>query len=517
MKHVDVVIVGAGPVGLLLAIELSLTGTSCLLLEARSAPEEVQKALSIGPLGAEALMRRGLGPALDRLEARTIAMMRPAKGEGVAENQERRPGAWTRPGTGSPRFSGHFAGILLMAQGIDKDRPTRLIDQRFLQQMLLADIERRNIAFWRGSCVTGFQDRDGEVVLELSHDGAAAVEAGCERVSCRFAVGCDGGKSTMRKQGGFAFAGTPPGISFYQVFATFENAGEVPPPGWQTHTGGIMAYGPLPGRLFLVDFSGPPPKGQHEPDRHQVESAIARICGRPVALGTYRGGRCWTDHTRLVDRYRNGHVLLAGDAAHIHAPFGGQGLGLGLCDAANLGWKLAAVLSGRAPDALLDTYTAERRPVAEGVLDNTRAQLALMRPDAQSRALRAMMADMLGATEAGAWINDRVKGFAIRYDPGHPVAAEDTQTGALIADCTLADGRSLYTLMHNGAGVLLHPANGPAPGMAIPEGVVLAGWDRDRLALIRPDGCLIWQGSPEDSAECAIALTRWFGPPLPVC
>lgn len=502
MKYVDVAIIGAGPVGVLLAIELSLTGTSCLLLEAGQESEDVQKALSIGPLGAEALMRRGFGAELDAMEARTIAMTRPSAPNGGD--------GWARPLTGPKRFSGHFAGIPLPAQEIDSLRPTRLIDQRFLQQMLIADIVRRDIPFWRGCRVTGIEEQQEGVTLDLSHDSDLG-DTRCRKLSCRYVVGCDGGRSFLRKQGGFAFPGTPPSLAFYQVFATFEHAEDVPQPGWQMQPGGVMAYGPIPDRLFLVDFSEPPAEGQSVPDGVQVEQALARVCGRPIALKDYHGGRCWTDHTRLVDTYRKGNLFLAGDAAHIHAPFGGQGLGLGLCDAANLGWKLGAVLSGQASQALLDSYTKERRPVAEAVLANTQAQMALMRPDTQSRALRNLMVDMLSESSAGARLSAEMKGFAIRYDLRGVFCDDDTETGALVADRLLADGRSLYALMQDGAAVLLYPAGEAPPPVSLPERVIVAEWTEDRQALIRPDGCLAWQGHRYDRAGCQQALARWFG------
>lgn len=501
MKHVDVAIIGAGPVGMLLAIELSLTGTSCLLLEADREPEDVQKALSVGPLGAEALMRRGFGAGLDAMEARTIAMTRSSASSAG--------GGWARPLTGAKRFSGHFAGIPLPAQEVADLRPTRFIDQRFLQQMLLADIVRRDIPFRRGCRVTGIEQRQDGMFLDLFHEPDQS-DTRCRKLSCRYVVGCDGGRSFLRKQGGFAFPGTPPSLGFYQVFATFEHEQDLPQSGWQMQPGGVLAYGPIPDRLFLVDFSGPPAEAQAVPDRTQVEQALARVCGRPIALKDYHGGRCWTDHTRLVDTYRKGNLLLAGDAAHIHAPFGGQGLGLGLCDAANLGWKLGAVLSGRAAQTLLDSYTAERRPVAEAVLANTQAQMALMRPDAQSRALRRLMVDMLTESSAGARLSAEMKGFAIRYDLDGK-RSDDTQTGALVADRILADGQRLYALMQDGAAVLLHPAGEAPPPVSMPERVIAAEWTENSLALIRPDGCLAWQGEKYDRTGCRQALTQWFG------
>ena len=497
MKSVDVAIIGAGPVGLLLAIELTVAGVDCLVLEARAEPETVQKALSLGPLGAEALMRRGFASQLDALEARTRAVMAPFLARG----------GWGESGAGKPRFSGHFGGIPLLTQAIDQTRPTRLIDQRFLQEFLLDEVRRRGIPFRRPCVVREVQTGKEAVTLTLcdanGHD---------DTLTCRYAIGCDGARSVLRTQGQFAFTGTAPSLTFYQVFVDFAEPDQAPPPGWQMQPGGVLAYGPVPGRLFMVDFSGPPPNGLREPTQSQVEAALARVCGRPVPLGAFRGGRCWTDRTRLVDTYRKGRLMLAGDAAHIHPPFGGQGLGLGLVDAANLGWKLAAVIDGRMPETLLDSYDAERRPVAREVLDNTLAQTALMRPDPQSRALRALMTEKLSDEAESAPLSGRIKGLTLRYALG---GGHDA-IGRLAADRPLSDGRQLYDLMVAGQAVFLH-GQGAASchGNHLPPLIMQAESKGATSLLIRPDGCIAWAGEGNDLAGLEDALTRWFGGVLP--
>lgn len=502
MKHTDVVIVGAGPVGLLLALELERAGASCVVLEAREQQEEVQKALSVGPLGAEALMRQGMGPELDALEARSQALMAPfLSGSG---------GGWRRSGKEGRRFAGHFAGIPLLSQEQDRQRPTRLIDQRHLQSALRDEVERRGIMLRRPCRVTGLEEGQEALILTFTREDGQV-----ERIACRYAVGCDGARSTLRKLGGFAFPGTDPTLGFYQVFVAFDEAHAVRPAGWQMQPGGVMAYGPIPERLFLVDYSGPPPEGQTIPTQMQVEAAIQRVCGRAMKFSAYRGGRCWTDHTRLVDQYRQGRIFLAGDAAHIHPPFGGQGLGLGLVDAANLGWKLGAVLSGRMPETLLDSYEQERRPVARDVLDNTRAQTALMRPDPQSRALHALMAEMLSRDEPCATLGARMRGYTMHYDTiAH--SADCPALGTLPGDQVLPDGRSVFALMQQGAGVLLVPdqARHAFQGLTIPGNLVLASWHEAFVSLLRPDGCLVWQGAPRERASLNTALVRWFGASL---
>ncbi|WP_205206891.1 FAD-dependent monooxygenase [Asaia sp. As-1742] len=524
MEHVDVVIVGAGPVGLLLAIELSVAGVGCVVLEARDTAEDVQKALSIGPLGAEALMRRGMSQALDAAEAQTKALVTPFLAEnrggwaqGAFSREDRDAPADMRPH--KKRFAGHFGSIPLPAQPVDARRPTRLIDQCYLQQALEAEASSRGIVIRRGCTACDVQN-DGERVTLAVHGRGGERPA---QIAARYAVGCDGGRSTLRKKGGFTFDGTPPSLKFYQVSVTFAASESAFPSGWQMQPGGVTAYGPVPGRLFMIDFSGPPEAGQEIPDRADVEAALARICGRAVPLAAYHGGRCWADHTRLADRYRKGRLFLAGDAAHIHAPFGGQGLGLGLVDAANLGWKLAAVMrgtvTGAEAEALLESYETERRPVAESVLANTLAQAALMRPDPRSRALRDVMATMLANADLAAELSAEMKGFSIRYaldeDASEKgMACDDDSLGGLAEDRTLADGETLYGLMQHGAGVfVLSPTMRQECGLAIlPPNLVLADTPEEYSALYRPDGCLVWRGG-EATPALTRALSRWFGTP----
>ncbi len=192
----------------------------------------------------------------------------------------------------------------------------------------------------------------------------------------------------------------------------------------------MFSYGPFPGRLFMLDFSGPPQDREAPVTREEVEAVLRRVSGADVRVTALESASRWTDNTRLVDTYRRGRVLLAGDAAHVHSPFGGQGLSLGLCDAANLGWKLAAVLRGEMPDALLDTYTAERRPVAEAVLANTLAQVAIMRPDPRSGAMRDIVADLLQLDDVNRRFGEMMRGLSTRYDLG----SERDGVGRLIGD-----------------------------------------------------------------------------------
>jgi hypothetical protein len=231
-----------------------------------------------------------------------------------------------------------------------------------------------------------------------------------------------------------------------------------------------------------------------------------------VRVKAFENASRWTDNTRLVDTYRRDRVLLAGDAAHVHSPFGGQGMSLGLVDAANLGWKLAAVIRGEMPESLLDTYTAERRPVAEAVLANTLAQAAIMRPDPQSSAMRDVVAKLLEFDDVNRLMGEMISGLAVRYDLG----SELDDVGRLIGDRPVRHDDSdvsLYDVMQDGMGVLLD---------ASPEGkasrLVTAATSRIRCVavdtgpsmLIRPDACVAWAGEENSTDGLEDAVRRWF-------
>jgi FAD binding domain len=209
-----------------------------------------------------------------------------------------------------------------------------------------------------------------------------------------------------------------------------------------------------PGRLFMLDFIGPPENRQAPVSSEEIEAVLRRVSGTDVRVKALESGSRWTDNTRLVDTYRRGRVLLAGDAAHVHSPFGGKGLSLGLVDAANLGWKLATVIRGGMPNSMLDTYTAERRPVAKAVLANTLAQIAIMRPDAQAGAMRDIAANLMQFDNVNRLIEEMMSGLSTRYDFG----PELDDVGRLIGDKPINHGDSdvsLYDVMQDGMGVLL--------------------------------------------------------------
>lgn len=242
---------------------------------------------------------------------------------------------------------------------------------------------------------------------------------------------------------------------------------------------------------------------------------LRRISGTDVTVTRLELATTWTDRAYQATAYRNHRVLLAGDAAHIHAPLGGQGLNLGLGDAMNLGWKLAATIHGTAPDGLLDSYAHERHPVGARVLDWSRAQVALMRPSPSARALKAVIRDLIGTRDGATYVAERVWGVSLRYDLGgsHPLVARSAP------DFALTDGRTLSGLLRDGNAVLLDfEGHAPLQALATRGGeriryVADAAQDRPGLSavLVRPDGVVAWacDGHP-DVADANAAAARWF-------
>ncbi|MEE7494091.1 FAD-dependent monooxygenase [Methylobacterium oryzae] len=497
-QPVDVVVAGAGPVGLLAALELTLGGARVRVLERLAEPSTTIKALGVGPLGVEALQRRGMAAAIEAAEARSLAAM------------DRSPGQ-IGGGLRGAKFSGHFGFLFIRRDAqAEPDRRMRAVDQQSLEAMLIGRAEALGIDLRRGCTLTDFTETaDGVEVAWTS-------PAGSERVRCAYLLGCDGGRSAVRKMAGFAFPGTPPTLTMYQAIADLDDPAGVLPAGWHRGPGGVFGHGPFPRRLFMLDFSGPPADRQAPVTRDEFETVLRRVSGTDVRVAGIEVANRWADNTRLVDTYRRGRVLLAGDAAHVHAPFGGQGLSLGLGDAANLGWKLAAVLRGEMPESLLDTYTAERRPVAEAVTANTRAQAAILRPDPQSGALRDLMARLLESDEVSRILGAMMRGLSARYDLG---SAEDG-VGRMLGDGPLGPGdATLYGALQDGQGLLVDggadgaasrmvaAATGRVTCVAVPEGPSM---------LVRPDGCIAWMSAAHALDGLREAVGRWFGPPVPL-
>ena len=485
-KQIDVVVVGAGP-----AIELAVGGARVLVLERLAAASLDMKAGGLGPLELEALERRGMAAAIAAAEARSFAAMAQAGADPRAKGS---------------KYSGHFAGLALIRKDAQKEpqRRSRPVDQQALEAML-ADRAHALVIEVRRECdVAGFvQQMEGIEVAWTSPIGAG-------QVRCAYLVGCDGGRSFIRKMAGFDFPGTEPSSTFYQAVAQIDHPERLAP--MRRTSGGVFSCGPFPGRLVMLDFTGPPEDRQAPVTHEEIETVLRRVSDTDVRLKALESWSRWTDNTRLADTYRKGRVLLAGDAAHIHTPFGGQGLTLGLVDAANLGWKLAAVIRGEMPESLLDTYTAERRPVAEAVMANTLAQVAIMRPDPQSGAMRDLVANLMQLDDVNRIIGEMTSGLSTRYDLG----SELDGVGRLIGDKPIRHGGadvSLYDVMQDGMGVLLDASTEEKASMlvaATTQRIRCVAVETGSSMLIRPDACVAWAGEENSTDGLEDALRRWF-------
>jgi 2-polyprenyl-6-methoxyphenol hydroxylase-like FAD-dependent oxidoreductase len=502
----DVVVAGGGPVGLMLACELALGGARVTVLERLAEVDQTIKAGALNVPAVEAFYRRGWLPEILEEQQR-------AREKFLAFARQREPGApaMTRP----PRFAGHFAGMWLSADlvdGTDPDFADRgpagtgaLISQQAVESMLANRAAELGVQVRRGIEVTGLEP-DGEGVT---------VWAGGERIRAGWLAGCDGGRSLVRRLAGFDFPGTGPEITGHQAMVEMTGS-EALRAGWNLTERGVYVFGPAPGRILTVEFDGPPGDREAPVTAAELQASLRNVSGADITITAVHSATRYTDNARQATTYRRGRVLLAGDAAHVHSPFGGQGLNLGIGDAMNLGWKLAAVIGGRAPEHLLDSYPAERHPIGAWVLDWTRAQVALMRPEPRARALSGVVRDLMDTVTGTTYFVKKISGVWQRYDfgDGHELA------GRSAPDLLLADGTRLAGHLHDGRGLLLDLAEDP--GLR----ALAAGWDgrvtvltagcpgRPELSalLVRPDGYLAWAaaaGSGLDGLE--IALKTWFG------
>ena len=502
----DVVIAGAGPVGLFLACELRLANLSVLALEQAGDPRSPLKRLPFGMRGLsaptiEAFYRRGLIDAVAEAQ-------RASDSSGAA-----RAGAhWMQQ---ARRPAGHFAGIQFFHDKIDTARwPYRLpgpagvsmvVDMELLETVLAARASALGAAIRRNAGVEAFDQTDEGVTIR----------AGGETFRGRWLVGCDGARSTVRKAGGFDFVGTAPEFTGYSVEVEMADPDRLRVGRTYTPTG-MYTYA-KPGTIAMVDFDGGAFHRTRPVTLEHVLAVLHRVSGADVTLTALRLATTWTDRAYQATAYRNGRALLAGDAAHIHSPLGGQGLNLGLGDAMNLGWKLAATIRGDAPAGLIDSYTSERHPVGAQVLDWSRAQVALMRPTPSTRALEAIIRDLIDTRDGATYFAERVWGVDLRYDPG---GGDDPLVGRSVPDFELADGTRVGEILRDGKGLLLDFDARPslqALARRWPRRIAYVGRDaRDRLglsaALVRPDGFVAWasEGAP-GIEKAAQAASRWFG------
>ncbi|WP_163511868.1 FAD-dependent monooxygenase [Fodinicola acaciae] len=516
----DVVISGGGPVGLLLAIELRLNGLAPVVIERLTEPDQTIKAGALHAITGEALVRRGLRDQLAAAQLTSIKqMLRMFSGDDEDMSDAEAEAAMRKFAGKAPM--GHFAGVFkldgsrLANVGIPESGspPLIMVPQPLLEAALVERAVALGVELRRGHNLTGLvQDDDGVTVTVDGPDGAYELRAG-------YLVGCDGGRSTVRKLTGFDFPGTDPAITGHQALAVLADPEKLPR-GWNRTPTGMLVYGPMPERVLTVEFDGPPADRDGAVTVEELQASLRHVSGTDVTVKEIISATRFTDNARAASSYRNNRVLLAGDAAHVHSPFGGQGLTLGLGDALNLGWKLAAVVRGQAGDDLLDTYTAERHPVALRVLANTRAQIALMAPGDHTTALRDLFIELMDLDDVNQYLLEMVGGFGIRYDVGD----DHSRAGRFFFDIALTvDGSHVRfaDFCQDGQAVLLDLADSADVRAAA------AGWPSVRVVrattdelpdlaavLVRPDGYVAWALAPGvafDASTLTAALTRWLG------
>lgn len=470
----DVVIAGCGPTGAMLAAELRLHDVLVLVLEQETEPVSFVRIVGLHIRSIELMAMRGL---LDR----------------ILERGRQRPAG------------GFFAAIAKPApDGLDSAHAYLVgIPQPVIVQLLEDHAVQLGAQVRRGCPLAGFEQDDEGVTVELA-DG--------ERLRSRYLVGCDGARSTVRKLLGVGFPGEPSrsetlmgelevGVPQEEISAAVSAA---------RATGSSFSLRPFGAGAFQVVVPAAGVSDRAEPPTlEDFKRQLRAIAGTDFGVHSPRWLSRFGDATRLAERYRVGRVLLAGDAAHIHPPIGGQGLNLGVQDAFNLGWKLAAQIHRWAPEALLDSYEAERRPVAEDVLDNTRAQTELLSTEPGPRAVRRLLTELMDLDEVNRHLIEKITGIGIRYDLGDG----PDLLGRRLSDVELSEGR-LYGRLQRGRGLLLDRT----------ERLTVGGWsDRvDHLAdpaaaldvpcvLLRPDGHVAWIG--DDQQDLDGHLSRWFGRP----
>jgi 2-polyprenyl-6-methoxyphenol hydroxylase-like FAD-dependent oxidoreductase len=496
MTEPAVVIAGGGPTGLMLAGELALAGVDVAIVERRASQDLP-------------------GSRAGGLQSRTIEVF---DQRGIADRFL---------SEGQPAQVQSFGGSTLDISDFPTRHPYGLgLWQNHIERILGGWVDELEVPIHRGREVTGFTQDETGVDVELSEG---------QSLRAQYLVGCDGGRSLIRKAAGIEFPGVEPSTS--SLIAEVEMA-EEPELGirhdelgthgigrrdYEIHDGEVVFADSGPVRIMLTE---PEVGAASEPSLSDLSAGLIAVYGTDYGIHSPTWLSRFTDMTRQAKSYREGRVLIAGDAAHVHYPVGGHGISIGVQDAVNLGWKLAQVIDQISPESLLDTYQAERHPVASRVLRNTMAETVLMRRDERSRAVREVVAELVSMDEPRKRFAAMQSGLDIHYDlgEGHPLL------GRRVPDLDLdtADGPlRVFTLLHDARPVLLD--------LAEPGGLDITPWaDRVQLVdaeyagvwelpvfgevtaptavLIRPDGHVAWVGDGTDEG-LSDALTTWFGAP----